>query len=71
MSTDAKKVRKISPKVACDRLLRSAGKYLESCGGRGIIAGPISIMTYPGADPRKFYLAIEIFGRKPEKGSLA
>jgi hypothetical protein len=72
MSKKVKKKRKpnISRVGATDRLLRAAGKYLEVCGGTAIVAGPISIISWPGELRTNFMLAIKIFGRKPEKGNL-
>lgn len=66
-----KRVNKISRIGASDKLLRWSGKYLQACGGSALVAGPISIMSFPGEAENNFYLAIKILGRKPEKGKLA
>ena len=50
-----------------DKLLRLVGKYLEEKGGKGLIAGPVCIIQFPGSTEANFYVAVKVLGRKPPK----
>jgi hypothetical protein len=50
-------------------LLKAAGKWVQSCGGNVVVAGGISIMTWPGDLEYNFSVVVKCTGRKPSNPS--
>jgi hypothetical protein len=59
----AKKKRKI--RDGTDRLLTAVGAYVASKGGTAVVAGPISVMRWPGDRKLKYSIVIDCVGREP------
>lgn len=49
-----------------DELLIAVGKWVESEGGKVLVAGGISIMRQPGDDESTFYVRVKCTGIAPE-----
>lgn len=61
-----KPTRQLSKKVASDRLIRAVAKWVDANNGRALVAGGISIETWPGDHQFNFYVRVKVTGRKPE-----
>jgi hypothetical protein len=46
-------------------LLKAVDEWVESCGGKVLVAGGISIETWPGDSELTFYVRVKCTGRKP------
>lgn len=58
------------PTDKLDCLYRAAQEYVESQGGSVLVAGPVSVMRWPGDRPLKWTLAIACTGRPPNSGEV-
>ena len=62
---------RLRPTDKLDCLYRAAQEYIESQGGSIVVAGPVSIMRFPGDRKLKWTLSIACVGSPPSGDSNA
>lgn len=66
MTSETKKRRhKAKDDDASVKLLKAVGEWVKSKGGEVLVAGGISIQSWPGEGDFNFHVAVKCTGRRP------